>query len=189
MDGKWGTAPLPARDASQPIGVGMAGGSSIVIFKASKHKEAARKFIEFLSETGQQVRFSELTGDLPARRSAWKAPALANDPYLPAFREQLERVEPLPKVPEWEEIATAIYEHGEAAVKGAMPVPAALADLDRVTDGLLEKRRWIRAHTPSPSRTGEKVPQADEGVSLASGTTPHPPAAPSPRKRGEGGGA
>jgi len=28
--------------------------------------------------------------------------------------------------------------------------------------------------SPSPPRTGEKVPQADEGVSLASGTSPHP---------------
>jgi len=146
MDGKWGTAPIPARDASQPTGIGMAGGSSFVIFKASKHKEAARKFIEYLSETEQQIRFSELTGDLPARRSAWKAPALANDPYLPAFRVQLERVEPVPKVPEWEEIATSIYEHGEASVKGAMTIPQALADLDRVTDGLLEKRRWMRSH-------------------------------------------
>ena len=143
MEGKWGTAPLPARDASQPIGVGMAGGSSLVVFKTSTHKEAARKFIEFLSETEQQVRFSELTGDLPARRSAWKAPALASDPYLPAFREQLERVQPLPQVPEWEEIATALYEHGEASVKGMMTAPQALADLDQVTDRLLEKRRWV----------------------------------------------
>ncbi|HJW92080.1 MAG TPA: sugar ABC transporter substrate-binding protein [Thermoanaerobaculia bacterium] len=146
MQATWGTMPMPARDASQPVGVGMAGGSSFVIYKASKHKEAARKFIEYLSETEQQIRFSELSGDLPARRSAWKAPALANDPYLPAFREQLERVEPLPKVPEWENIATAIYEHGEAAVKGTMTIPQALADLDRVTDAILEKRRWMREH-------------------------------------------
>jgi cytochrome c-type biogenesis protein CcmH len=37
-----------------------------------------------------------------------------------------------------------------------------------------------------PRRAGEKVPQADEGVLGASGTAPHPPSAPSPRKRGEG---
>ena len=37
-----------------------------------------------------------------------------------------------------------------------------------------------------PRRAGEKVPQADEGDLTARGTTPHPPAAPSPRKRGEG---
>src|SRR5436305_10571149 len=49
-------------------------------------------------------------------------------------------------------------------------------------------------HRLLPRRAGEKVPQADEGESLASGTAPHPPepalsaaeGAPSPRKRGEG---
>jgi multiple sugar transport system substrate-binding protein len=96
MNGKWATAPLPARDASAPTGISMAGGSSLVIFKTSRHKQAAQKLIEFLSEPAQQVRFFELTGDLPARRTAWTAPPLANDPYFPAFRTQLERVVPLP---------------------------------------------------------------------------------------------
>lgn len=143
MEGKWGTAPLPARDASAPTGVSMAGGSSLVIFRASRHKEAARKLIEFLSEPAQQIRFFELTGDLPARRSAWNAPALARDPYFPAFREQLERVEPLPKVPEWEQIATSIFEHGEAAVRHVSTPAAALADLDRTANDILAKRRWV----------------------------------------------
>jgi len=145
MDGKWATAPLPARDASSPTGISMAGGSSLVIFRASHHKEAARKLIEFLSEPAQQVRFFALTGDLPARRSAWATPALANDPYFPAFREQLERVAPMPKVPEWEEIANSVFEHGESAIRRAATPAEALADLDRMANDMLAKRRWILA--------------------------------------------
>jgi multiple sugar transport system substrate-binding protein len=144
MQGKWGTAPLPARDAARP-GISMAGGSSLVVFRASRHKAAAKKFVEFLSQPAQQIRFYELTGDLPARRSAWQAPALAQNPYFPAFREQLERVESLPKVPEWEQIATEVFAHGERAVRNASTIPAALADLDRRADQLLEKRRWMLA--------------------------------------------
>ena len=49
MSGRWATAPLPARDASTPTGVSMAGGSSLVVFRASRHKRAAGKLIEFLS--------------------------------------------------------------------------------------------------------------------------------------------
>ena len=143
MRDQWATAPLPSRDAAHPTGISMAGGASLVIFRASRHKEAARKFIEFLAEPAQQVRFYELCGDLPARRSAWLAPSLANDPHFPAFRVQLERVAPFPKVAEWEQIATAIYEHGEAAVRGAMTPEATLSDLDRTTDRILEKRRWV----------------------------------------------
>jgi len=52
-------------------------------------------------------------------------------------------VAPFPKVAEWEQIATAIYEHGEAAVRGAMTPETTLADLDRTTDRILEKRRWV----------------------------------------------
>jgi len=143
MQDKWATAPLPARDASASTGISFAGGASLVVFRASAKKAAARKLIEFLSEPAQQVRFYELCGDLPARRSAWRAPALANDPHFPAFRTQLERVAPFPAVPEWEQIATTLYQHGEATVRGAMTPPAALADLDRTTDRILEKRRWV----------------------------------------------
>ena len=78
-------------------------------------------------QPAEQVHFFERTGDLPARRSAWSTPALANDPYFPAFREQLERVQPFPPVPEWEEIANSIFAHGEAAIRGAKTPAAALA--------------------------------------------------------------
>ncbi len=72
MQDKWATAPLPAPDgsASWP-GVSVAGGASLVLFRASRHPEAAWKLVEFLSEPAEQVRFHGLTGDLPARRSAW----------------------------------------------------------------------------------------------------------------------
>ena len=143
MQDKWATAPLPARDASAPAGISMAGGSSLVIFRGSKHKEAARKLIEFLSEPAQQVRLYELCGDLPARRSAWRAPALANDPHFAAFRVQLEHVAPFPAVAEWEQIAASMSQLGDAAVRGAVTTKAALADLDRTADRILEKRRWV----------------------------------------------
>ncbi len=143
MQDKWATAPLPAASAGEPAGISMAGGSSLVIFRGAKHRAAAEKLIAFLSETAQQVRFYELTGDLPARRSAWSAPALVNDPHFAAFRAQLERVEPLPKVPEWEQIATAIFDRGEAAARNVVSIPTALTQLDARADALLEKRRWM----------------------------------------------
>jgi len=46
----------------------------------------------------------------------------------------------------------------------------------------------VEARIPftSFSPAGEKVPQADEGASSHVAPAPHPPAAPSPRMRGEG---
>ena len=141
------TAPLPGPDGP---GVSTAGGSSLVLFRRSAHPEAAWALIEYLSEPATQQRFYDLTGNLPARRGAWEHPALANSPYTRAFREQLERTVPTPKLPEWEQIATRIFEHGELAVRGNVPVPEVLARLDRVVDGLLEKRRWMLAQREEP---------------------------------------
>jgi multiple sugar transport system substrate-binding protein len=143
MQDKWATAPLPALTAAEPFGISMAGGASLVVFRGAKHRAAAEKLIAFLEEPAQQVRLYELTGDLPARRSAWSAPALTGDPHFAAFREQLERVAPMPKVPEWEQIATAVADRGEAAARNAVTIPAALAQLDARANELLEKRRWM----------------------------------------------
>ena len=179
MQDKWATAPLPARDASAPTGVSMAGGSSLVLFRGTRHRAAAETLIRFLSEPAQQVRFFDLTGDLPARRSAWNASSLVGDRYFPAFREQLERVQPLPKVPEWEQIATAIFDRGEAAARGATSVPVALAQLDAKADALLEKRRWILSRRPSSAASRHLLPASGEKASRSSSLAP--------RHSGEGG--
>ena len=86
----WAAAPLPGPDGP---GVSTAGGSSLVIFSSSRRKEAAWKLISFLSEPETMQRFHALTGDLPPRRSAWRAPALADDLPSQAFARQLERVQ------------------------------------------------------------------------------------------------
>jgi multiple sugar transport system substrate-binding protein len=142
MEGHWSTAPIPAMTAGKP-GVSLAGGSSLVLFHGSRHITAAWKLVEFLSEPAQQIRFYELSTDLPARRSAWAVKALAEDKQFPAFREQLEHVVPLPPVPEWEQIATSIYEHGEATIRGKSSEEAALRDLDARANEILAKRRWM----------------------------------------------
>ena len=92
-----------------------------------------------------QRRFHALTGDLPPRRATWQDPELAGDPHARAFREQLERVRPAPKVPEWERIATEMRLVAERAVRLGLPVDEAARDLDARADRILEKRRWILA--------------------------------------------
>jgi multiple sugar transport system substrate-binding protein len=138
----WATAPLPGPDGP---GLSFAGGSSLVMFRGSRHPEAAWRLLEFLSRPEQQVRFWRLTGDLPARRAAWADTALAADPRTRAFGEQLLRTAPCPMVPEWEEIATRIWEQADRAIRGATTPDSALAELDRTVDRMLEKRRWLAA--------------------------------------------
>lgn len=147
--GTWATAPLPGPGGSER-GVSIAGGASLVVFRGSANKDAAWRFVEFLSEPAQQLCFYELTGDLPARLEAWQAPALANDSKTRAFGEQLRRTVPLPPVPEWELIAQRVAQYAEQAARGRLTTDAALRALDREVDRVLEKRRWMldRAATP-----------------------------------------
>jgi multiple sugar transport system substrate-binding protein len=143
LQDSWSTAPMPAPPGKTYPGASVAGGSSLAIFAASEKKEAAWKLVEFLSRPEVQVRFYELSGNLPARKEAWSAPAFVNDREMNAFRTQLENVVPTPPVPEWEQIASAVWEHAEMVIRGGVPVDRALARLDARADSMLEKRRWM----------------------------------------------
>ncbi|MEO5579744.1 MAG: sugar ABC transporter substrate-binding protein [Gemmatimonadaceae bacterium] len=140
MQDKWMTASLPGVDGP---GVSLAGGATLSLFRESRHKQEAWKLMEYLSRPDVQVKFHELTGDLPARRSAWLDSSLAGNRYAAAFRDQLDRVVPTPQVPEWEQITTKVFEHGERAVRGRQSAGEAMAALDRDVDNLLEKRRYL----------------------------------------------
>ena len=139
----WSTAPLPAFDGTPYPGVSLSGGSSLVITKRSKKQDAAKKLIAFLSRPEIQAKFFELSGDLPARRSAWNAPGLIDDREIAAFRTQLDRTVALPRVPEAENIVNAVAEHGQLAVRGQYDARGAAMALDRKIETMLEKRRWV----------------------------------------------
>jgi multiple sugar transport system substrate-binding protein len=155
LQNAWGTAPFPG-PTGDSSGVSLAGGSSIVLFRASAHKNAAWKLVEYLSRPEQQLRFSRLTGDLPASVAAWRDSSLSGDVHFRAFYTQLQRVKPIPKVAEVEIISSKLIEASEAAIRGHVPARRALASLDRDVDQILEKRRWILAHESRPTREASR---------------------------------
>jgi multiple sugar transport system substrate-binding protein len=136
----WGTMPLPGPNGP---GASISGGTSFVVFRGSRHKDATWTLVAWLSQPRQQLELHRLVGDLPPRRSAWRDPALSGDANAEAFREQLERAVPAPKVPEWERIAQEMRIVAEQMVNGGLGVDAAAAELDRRTDAILAKRRWM----------------------------------------------
>lgn len=150
----WATAPLPGPAGA---GVGAAGGSSLVIFRASKHKDAAWQLIEYLSQPAVQQQFYELLGDMPPRRSSWQGGALRDDPKARAFREQLEQVKPTPPVPEWERIANEMQLVAAEAIAGQLTIDQAAAEIDRRADTILAKRRWVLDHA-QPDHAREHPP-------------------------------
>lgn len=142
VQGQWSTAPMPAPDGAYP-GVSLAGGASLAISSRSRRKREAWKLIEHLSQPAQQVTFHRLTGDLPARVSAWGKAGLTAGTHTAAFWQQLQRLRSTPKVPEWERIAGKIGQHVEAAIRERLTLEECLARLDADVDRILEKRRWL----------------------------------------------
>ena len=147
---RWATAPMPAPPNGTFPGVSVAGGASLVIHRGSKRKDRAWALVEYLCGRDASLELYRLTGDLPARKEAWRDPSLAANPRVQAFWRQLENVQPTPKVPEWERIASLISRWGEAAARGRVGIDEALEGLDRDVDQVLEKRRWMLARGDEP---------------------------------------
>ena len=114
-----------------------------MIPRSSRHKQAAWTLVEYLSRPDVQVKFYELLGDLPARRSAWDSPVLKSDPKLRAFRAQLEHMRPAPQVPEWEQIVNMMQDVAARAIAGQLSIDEASAQMDARADTILAKRRWV----------------------------------------------
>lgn len=137
---KWATAGMPG-----PRGAGASapGGSSLVVFAQARDPVATWRLVRHLSQPSVQAEFNRLTGDLPARRSAWVQAGLTRDPLMTPFGAQLERARAVPKVPEWERIVTEMQVVAERMVRGRFTVDEAAAEIDARADRLLEKRRWM----------------------------------------------
>lgn len=136
----WATQPFPGPDGP---GRSTPGGSSLVVYKHGRNAAAAWRLITQLVAPPGQQRLQKLTGDLPPTRAVWASSGLLSDPVTEAFARQLERTSPLPKVPEWERIATEMQTVAELHVRGRMTGNEAVAEMDKRADRLLEKRRWM----------------------------------------------
>lgn len=140
----WITAELPGPNGP---GASLAGGASLAMFKRSQHKPEVWALISYLSRPDVQLEFYRLTGDLPARRSAWALPlngaTLAEDRHAAAFHRQLQRVRAAPAVPEWERIEKEMQLAATRAVHGVTDLDTTVKRLDTLVDGILEKRRWM----------------------------------------------
>lgn len=111
-------APLPAGDEQASF----IGGANLAVFKDAENRDAAWKFVEWLSQPEVQVEWYAAVNDLPSVQSAWDDPAIADDEYLSVFGDQLETAVAPPSIPTWEEVASVIDTELERLAKsGADP--------------------------------------------------------------------
>ncbi len=145
MQNAWDTAPLPALRHEDYPGLSLAGGSSLVVFRSSEHKQLAWSWIEYLSRTSAQSEFYHQTGDLPSRMESWTSLGLSDKKPTAAFFQQLKSVKNTPQVPEWEQIAMKLQQYLEYVVFGQWTSEQAMVLLDQDVNKILEKRRWLKS--------------------------------------------
>jgi multiple sugar transport system substrate-binding protein len=98
---KWAIAEMPEKDTKTSF----VGGSDLVVFKDSDNKEAAWKFVQFLTDAKTQQKWYETVAALPSVESAWDGGELSTDDKLALFGEQLKDAKSPPPVPKWEQVA------------------------------------------------------------------------------------
>lgn len=139
----WMTAPLPSNNSRYP-GVSLAGGASLVLNRNSQKKNLAMKLIEYLSQPDVQIKFYQMVGSLPPRKTAWSDTTFTSDIYLQAFRIQLENTQAMPKLAEWENIVISkIQKYVEEVATGKTSVQEACEKLNKETSIMLEKRKYL----------------------------------------------
>jgi multiple sugar transport system substrate-binding protein len=123
FDSKWAVAPMPTEES----GTSFTGGGDLVVFKDSKNRDTAWKFVEYLTSVPAQQQLYQLVGSLPAVQSAWDSGELASDPLLKAFGDQLQDAKSAPAIATWEQVAAPLDDAIEQVSRGSEDPAKALS--------------------------------------------------------------
>lgn len=119
---KYDVALMPVKKTSSSF----VGGSDLAVFKSSKNRDSAWKFVQFLADPKVQVTWYQSSTDLPSVASAWKDPALTADAKLAKFGTQLETAMAPPSFATWEQVAATFDREMEKVAKSGADPAAAL---------------------------------------------------------------
>lgn len=86
-------------------------GSDLALMKSSKNKEEAWKLLKYLVSRPAQVKFSQLSGMLPARLDAANDPSLLKEPHYAEFIQQVKLGRHYPVVAAWGQLETVFRSH------------------------------------------------------------------------------
>jgi multiple sugar transport system substrate-binding protein len=99
-----GVAPMPAGPSGEAYT--FVGGSNLMMFKSSEHKDEAWQLMEFLSQNKTQTAYADLMGMFPARLAPQKK-AGQKDANYEAFYEAIQDGRTYAPIPQWGQVETA----------------------------------------------------------------------------------
>jgi multiple sugar transport system substrate-binding protein len=119
---KWSVAHMPTEQSATSF----VGGGDLMVFKNTKNRDTAWKFVDFLTQDAAQQKLYQLVGSLPAVKSAWSSGKLATDPMLKLFGDQLDDAKSAPAIATWEQVASTLDDGIEQATIGGQQPSDAL---------------------------------------------------------------
>ena len=119
---KYSVAVMPTKKTSSSF----VGGSDFAVFKDSKQRDTAWKFVKFLSDPKTQAAWYQQSTDLPSVTSAWKDPSISADTKLAKFGEQLKTAQAPPSFSTWEQVVAQFDSEMEKVTKQGSDPAAAL---------------------------------------------------------------
>ena len=113
---------------------------SIVMFKNSKVKDEAWKFLDFIFTTDMRTKFDKVEGFLPVNAAEAKDPLFADNADLKVFTSLLPKARFAPVIPGWEDIAQTTSNALQTIYLGKGDVKATLTEAAAKIDATLNKK-------------------------------------------------
>jgi sn-glycerol 3-phosphate transport system substrate-binding protein len=134
-----GTAFLPQKES---YGV-PTGGANLVMLAKSKKKDAAWKFMKWMTDQQQTIAFSQQTGYMPVRTSAVNSPEMqkffSEKPQFKVAVDQLKYARPRPIAPGYKELQEVIMNEIQRAILGQATPEEAMKEAVNKANQLLNK--------------------------------------------------
>jgi multiple sugar transport system substrate-binding protein len=145
MTGIYDLDPIKQANANAEIGVAMVpankerktilGGWAVGIPKSSKNQDAAWKFIQFITQPDISAEYSVT---FSSRKSA-AGNEKYQDPLAKPFIDALNYAQPLPQIPQLNQIKQIVFDHIQLALSGKATPEEAMNQASKAIDELLAK--------------------------------------------------
>ncbi|GLU87847.1 hypothetical protein Agsp01_01020 [Agromyces sp. NBRC 114283] len=129
---KFAVAMVPGADSRTSF----TGGGNLAVFDDSDNRDAAWKFVRWLSQPETQIAWYDVSTDLPSVEAAWDDPTFADDPYLSVFGEQLTDSKAPPAIPTWAQVSAVIDQELEKVTRGETSVDDALKSVQQQAESI-----------------------------------------------------
>ena len=133
----YGVAPVPAGPRGDRATYGVT--NSIVLFKNSKNKDEAWKFLDFIFSAEMRTKFDKVEGFLPVNAEEAKDPMFADNADLKVFTSLLPNARFAPVIPGWEEIADATTTAVQKVYLGEAEAGPAFKEAAEKINGILAR--------------------------------------------------